>query len=52
MDVTKPYKFIGFGLMDVTKPYKFIGFVFEVCFCLDDFSPGLEGRVGDQLGHP
>ena len=26
MDVTKPYKFMGFGAMDVTKPYKFIGF--------------------------
>ncbi len=26
MDVTKPYKFIGFGPMDVTKPYKFKGF--------------------------
>ena len=26
MDVTKPFKFIGFGAMDVTKPYKFIGF--------------------------
>ncbi len=26
MDVTKPSKFIGFGVMDVTKPYKFIGF--------------------------
>jgi hypothetical protein len=26
MDVTKPYKFIGFGAMDVTKPCKFIGF--------------------------
>ncbi len=26
MDVTKPYKFIGFGAIDVTKPYKFIGF--------------------------
>ena len=26
MDVTKPYKFIGFGAMDVTKPYKFIWF--------------------------
>jgi hypothetical protein len=26
MDVTKPYKFTGFGAMDVTKPYKFIGF--------------------------
>ena len=26
MDVTKPYKSIGFGAMDVTKPYKFIGF--------------------------
>ncbi len=26
MEVTKPYKFIGFGAMDVTKPYKFIGF--------------------------
>jgi hypothetical protein len=25
MDVTKPYRFIGFGVMDVTKPYKFIG---------------------------
>ncbi len=25
-DVTKPYKFIGFGAMDVTKPYKFAGF--------------------------
>jgi hypothetical protein len=26
MDVTKPYKFIGFGVMDVTKPYESIGF--------------------------
>ena len=26
MDVTKPYKFIGFGAMDITKPYEFIGF--------------------------
>ncbi len=26
MDVTKPNKFIRFGAMDVTKPYKFIGF--------------------------
>ena len=26
MEVTKPYKFIGFGAMEVTKPYKFIGF--------------------------
>ncbi len=26
MDVTKPYKFIGFGAMGVTKPYEFIGF--------------------------
>ncbi len=26
MDVTKPYKFTGFGAMDVTKPYKFTGF--------------------------
>ncbi len=26
MDVTKPCEFIGFGVMDVTKPYKFIGF--------------------------
>ena len=26
MDVTKPYKFIGFGAMDVTKPYKCTGF--------------------------
>jgi hypothetical protein len=26
MDVTKPYKFIRFGAMDVTRPYKFIGF--------------------------
>ena len=26
MDVTKTYKFIGFGAMDVTKPYEFIGF--------------------------
>jgi hypothetical protein len=25
MDVTKPYKFIGFGAMDVTKPHNFIG---------------------------
>ncbi len=27
MEVTKRYKFIGFGAMEVTKPYKFIGFV-------------------------
>ena len=26
MDVTKPYKFIGFGAMGATKPYKFIAF--------------------------
>ncbi len=26
MEVTKPYKFIGYGAMQVTKPYKFIGF--------------------------
>ncbi len=26
MDVTKPCKFIGFGAIDVTKPFKFIGF--------------------------
>ncbi len=26
MDVTKPYIFIRFGAMDVTKPYRFIGF--------------------------
>ncbi len=26
MDVTKPYKFIGFGAIAITKPYKFIGF--------------------------
>ena len=26
MDVTKPYKFIGFGAMEGTKPYKFKGF--------------------------
>ena len=26
MEVTKPYKFIGFGAMDVTKPYAFIRF--------------------------
>jgi hypothetical protein len=30
MEVTKPYKFIGFGAMDVTKPYNFIGFVVGV----------------------
>ncbi len=27
IEVTKPYRFIGFGAMDVTKPYKFIGFL-------------------------
>ncbi len=26
IDITKPYKFIGFGAIDITKPYKFIGF--------------------------
>jgi hypothetical protein len=26
MEVTKPYKFIGFGAMEVTNAYKFIGF--------------------------
>ena len=26
MDVTKPYKSIGFGAVDVTKPYEFICF--------------------------
>ncbi len=32
MDVTKPYKFIGFWAMDVTKPYRFIGFGAMECF--------------------
>ncbi len=42
MDVTKPYKFIGFGAMDVTKPYKFIGFgAMEVTPNMAEvFSPG------------
>ncbi len=26
MEVTKPYKFTGFGAMEVTNAYKFIGF--------------------------
>jgi hypothetical protein len=26
VDVTKPYKLIGFGAMYVTNPYQFIGF--------------------------
>ncbi len=26
MDATKPYEFIGFGVMDATNPYEFIGF--------------------------
>ena len=26
INVTKPFKFIGFGAINVTKPYKFIGF--------------------------
>ncbi len=26
VDVTKPYKFIGFGARGVTKPYELIGF--------------------------
>ncbi len=26
MEVTEPYRFIGFGAMEVTKPYEFIGF--------------------------
>ncbi len=25
-EVTKPYKFIGFGAREVTKLYKFVGF--------------------------
>ncbi len=32
MDVTKTYRFIGFGAMYVTKPYKFMGFGFKVEF--------------------
>ncbi len=31
MEVTKPYKFIGFVAMEVTKPYKFIGFGAKLC---------------------
>ncbi len=27
MDVTKPYKLIGFGAMDVTKTYEFVWFL-------------------------
>ena len=26
MDATKPYEFIGFGVMDATKPYEFTWF--------------------------
>ncbi len=26
IDVTKPYKLIGFGAINITKPYRFIGF--------------------------
>ncbi len=34
MEVTKPYKFIGFGAMEVTNAYKFIGFgATEVRLC-------------------
>ncbi len=32
MDATKPYRFIGFGVMDATKPYRFIGFGFLFLF--------------------
>ena len=33
MEVTKPYKFIGFGAMEVTKPYRFIGFGAQDATC-------------------
>jgi hypothetical protein len=36
MEVTKPYEPIGFGAMEVTKPYKFIGFG----------APAIQGRRG------
>ncbi len=41
MDVTKPYRFIGFGAMDVTKPYKFIGFA-----AMDVTEPSKVSKVG------
>ncbi len=44
MEVTKPYKSIGFGAMEATKPYKIIG------FALDDFGGGVP--VIPALGHP
>ena len=43
MDVTKPYKFIGFGAMDVTQPYKFIGFGAMDVTKPYNFSGSLEG---------
>ncbi len=41
MDVTKPYKFIGFGAMDVTKPYKFIGILVSMA-----------GQLGPVISQP
>ncbi len=52
MDVTKPYKIIGFGAMDVTKPYKIIGF--GTCLVRDDAAiAGAEGQSAVRVpGRP
>ena len=42
-DVTKPYKSIGFGTMDVTKPYKSIGFGASDNKCWPALSDGRTG---------
>jgi hypothetical protein len=57
MDVTKPYKFIGFGAMDVTKPYKLIYVLsvtlkhvyFVLCNIASGPTIGLPGLILDGL---
>ena len=53
MEVTKPYKFIGFGAMEVTKPYKFIGFgaLHRVTEGFRDGASPLNGHCAHPMPH-
>ncbi len=51
MDLTKHYRFIGFGAMDVTKPYKFIGFG-AIGFHFLSIGGRLSAKVGGRAGNP
>ncbi len=51
MDLTKPYKFIGFGAMDAAKPSKCIGFgAMDVGGQLSRLILGGSNAIANQVG--